>query len=142
MFNFPSERMIPMSESLYDNDQKLKTSHVFKAKMKLDKLAFHRCIAEGLGWSITDFPVVRYAVREVTQPYVGDYTVRCISNLDTTSEVSEIRSSFEIPKEAFPQILIHGLKTIMGINVIDIEIERLWTYDQELEIEVTFKEKE
>ena len=70
MFNFPSERMIPMSESLYDNDQKLKTSHVFKAKMKLDKLAFHRCIAEGLGWSITDFPVVRYAVKEVTQPYV------------------------------------------------------------------------
>jgi hypothetical protein len=145
MFNFPTERMAPMSQEVIENSEDvlglgfIKSNELFKANLEIPKCIVHRAVCDGMGWSLGSYPK---RVIEINGPYDDMFRVKVQSEFDSL----ELKSIFvetvhDMPKELFHNIIKYGLKTIMG-NVNDVNVHRVWTHSQSVEATITFEAKE
>ena len=143
VFNFPTERMAPMSQEAVENESKgdvsfgfLKTGEVFKADLEIPQTIIHRAVCDGIGWSMGSYPK---KIIEITGPYADYVSVKCESEFDLLDlKRVLVETVHNIPQHLFENILMHGLKTIMG-NVSNVSVKRIWTHSQAIEMTITFQ---
>jgi hypothetical protein len=144
MFNFPTERMAPVSDVMLDLDVKkselgfICDGEEYTVDMEISKEMFFKAVSDGLGWSLGSFP---RRIKEINGPYIGAYTIKCVSDFNLTALNSvEVPTVHEVSEELFKVILKYGLKTIMG-NVHDVSIRSVFGHTTQ-DIKVTFRAKE
>ena len=144
-FNFPTERMVPMSADIEEKIGGLiKDGDEFTLEMEIKKEVFFKAVSEGLGWAINTWP----EIKKIGGPYDVEsrrdlFRIDCVCKFDSRDalKTTEAETCFHVPEDAFNDALAFGLNTIMG-NVSEVMVKNIWSFSDSADVVIKFKAKE